>query len=50
VDTDSRDLALCLFGDDIPEGRMKLLTIVISFDVSEQIVPCSIPGRVCREN
>ena len=46
VDTGSSGLVLCLFGCDIPEGRMKPLAIVISFDVSEQIVPGSIPGWV----
>jgi hypothetical protein len=42
----SSGLALCLFGGDIPKGGMKPLTIVISFDVSEQIVPGSLLVRV----
>jgi hypothetical protein len=43
VDTGLSGLALCLFWGDIPEGGMKPLTIVISFDVSEQVVPGGIP-------
>jgi hypothetical protein len=39
-------MALCLFGGDIPEGGMKPLTIVVSFDVGEQVVPGGIPGFV----
>ena len=46
VDTGSSGLVLCLFGCDIPEGRIKPLAIVISFNLSEQIVPGSIPGWV----
>jgi hypothetical protein len=46
VDTGSSDLALCLFGRDIPEGGMKPLTIVVYFDIGEQVVPGSIPGWV----
>src|ERR1019366_5005802 len=39
-------LALCLFGGDIPEGGVEPLTIVVSFDVGEQVVPGGIPGWV----
>jgi hypothetical protein len=39
-------LALCLFGGDIQEGGMKPLTIVVSFDGGEQVVPGDIPGWV----
>ena len=44
VDTGLSGLALCLFGGDIPEGGMEPLTIVVSFDVDEQVVPGGIPG------
>ena len=46
VDTGLSGLALCLFGGDIPEGGMEPLTIVVSFDVGEQVVPGGIPGFV----
>src|SRR6202035_5123630 len=46
VDTGLSGLALCLFGGDIPEGRMEPLTIVVSFDVGEQVVPGGIAGFV----
>ena len=39
-------MALCLFGGDIPEGGMDPLTIVVSFDVGEQVMPGSIPGWI----
>jgi hypothetical protein len=35
-------LALCLFGGDIPDGGMEPLTIVVSFDVGEQVALGSI--------
>ena len=46
MDTGLSGVAFCLFGGDIPESGMEPLTIVVSFDVSEQIVPGSLPGRV----
>jgi hypothetical protein len=39
VDTGLSGSAFCLFGRDIPENGMEPLTIVVSFDVDEQIVP-----------
>ena len=39
-------MALCLFGGDIPESGMKPLTIVVSFDVGEQVVPGGVLGWV----
>jgi hypothetical protein len=48
VDTGSSGLALCLFGADVPEGGMKPLTVVISLDVGEQVVPGGIPRWVAR--
>ena len=39
-------LALCLFGG---ESGMKPLTIVVSFDVGEQVVPGGIPGWVASQ-
>jgi hypothetical protein len=45
ADTGLSGLALCLFGGDIPEGGMEPLTIVVSFDVGEQVVP---GGGFCR--
>jgi hypothetical protein len=39
-------LALFLFGDDIPKGGMEPLTIVISFDAGEQVMPGSRPGWI----
>jgi hypothetical protein len=35
-----------LFGGDIPEGEMEPLTIVVSFDVREQVVTGGIPAWV----
>jgi hypothetical protein len=35
-------LALCLFGGDVPEGRMEPLTIVVSFDGGERVALGSI--------
>src|ERR1700730_3003868 len=46
ADTGLSGLALCLFGGDIPEGGMEPLTIVVSYDVGEQVVPGGIPGWV----
>ena len=46
MDTGSSGAALCLIGNDIPEGRMKPLTIVVSFDVGKQVMPGSIPGWI----
>jgi hypothetical protein len=42
-------LALCLFGGDIPDGGMKPLTIIVSFDVGEQVVPGGIPGWLASQ-
>ncbi len=39
-------MALCLFGRDIREGGMKPLTIIVSFDVGEQVVWGGVPGFV----
>jgi len=44
VDIGLSGLALCPFGGDIQKGRMKPLTIVISFDAGELVVPGDIPG------
>jgi hypothetical protein len=43
VDTGLSGLAFRLFGGDIPESGMEPLTIVVSFDVGEQVVPGGIP-------
>jgi hypothetical protein len=48
MDSGLSGLALCLFGRDIPERGVKALTIVVSFDVGEQVVPSSISGRVAH--
>ncbi len=42
-------MALCLFGGDIPDGGMKTLTIIVSFDVGEQVVPGGIPGWLASQ-
>ena len=42
-------MALRLFGGDVPEGGMEPLTIVVSFDVGEQVVPGGIPGWVASQ-
>jgi hypothetical protein len=42
VDTGLGGLALCLFGGDVPEGRMEPLTIVVSFDGGERVALGSI--------
>jgi hypothetical protein len=42
VDTGLSGLALRLFGGDVPEGGMEPLTIVVSFDVGEQVALGSI--------
>src|SRR5256886_6937165 len=49
VDIGLSGLAFCLFGGDIPESGMKPLTIVVSFDVGEQVVPGGIPGWVASQ-
>src|SRR2546430_6264142 len=49
VDIGLSGLALCLFGGVIPESGMKPLTIVVSFDVGEQVVPGGIPGWVASQ-
>jgi hypothetical protein len=46
VDTGLSGLSLCLFWRDVADGRMKPHTIVISFDVGEQVMPGGIPGFV----
>jgi hypothetical protein len=38
--------ALCLFWGDVPEGGVEPLTIVVSFDVGEQVMPRGLPGFV----
>jgi len=49
VDIGLSGFALGLFGGDIPESGMKPLTIVVSFDAGEQVVPGGIAGFVASQ-
>ncbi len=46
MDTGLCGLELCLFGGAIPEGGVAPLTVIVSFDVREQIAPSGFPGDV----
>src|SRR5512132_3151630 len=46
VDTGLRGLKLCLFGGDVPEGGVEPLTVVVSFDIGEQVSLGRLAGRI----
>jgi hypothetical protein len=46
LDTGLRGLKLCLFGGDVPEGGVEPLTVVVSFDIGEQVTLGRLAGRI----
>jgi hypothetical protein len=46
VDTGLRGFRLCLTGGDVSDGGVDPLTIVITFDIGEQVAPGGIPIEI----
>ncbi len=41
-----RGLKLCLFGGEVAEGGVEPLTVVVSFDIGEQVTLGRLVGRI----
>jgi len=48
MDTGLCGLELCLFGGDLPEDGVQPLTVIISFDIGEQVASGGLAANVMR--